>query len=246
MGRVTSLKYNIVSKSKYVKASKNIRNKITYYKTTRSNIIKLPSKIHITKELKFRQFIDDDNMCVATAWCNAIACYVLKKTKEIFKPSQLYLHYFTRLLTENKSHIGCDSYDCINAIKQFGICSESEFSKNKVPSQNDILNGKQNIQNFEYLEIKNNLNCIKQHLCKLNTIIMSIDVYSSYDDFEDVLRMPDVNKETQLDGHCILLIGYDDIKKTFIYLDNDGFFEIEYDYILNKNLTSELYIITNV
>jgi len=256
MGRFKKLEYNLVKKCKLIKYGKKQYQKIKHI------LFNLPKEVNITKTLKFRQFInysDEDYgvMCVATSWCNAISIYILKNYNKIFEPSPYYLHYFTRFITfddgDDEYDIdtiingGCDPYDCIDAIQSYGICSKNQYNNYKnIPTENDICNSLKNVQDFDYLKIKNNLNTIKMNLYQLNPIIMSIDLDGTEYDESDTLKMPNVNSEIEPDGHAILLIGYNDTRKEFTYLDRDGFYNIEYDYVLNKNVTSDLFIVKKI
>ena len=54
---------------------------------------------------------------------------------------------------------------------------------------------------------------------------------------------PDITKEKKLGGHCVLMIGYNDITKTFLCVNSwganwgaKGFFNLPYDYVINSNL----------
>lgn len=242
MGLIKEQYINLVKKSKKIKSGKKIYTKSKSYIVFKLDFIKLPDEINIIREIKFRSYIDEEDMCVPTSWCNAISYYVLKNYKKVFKPSQLYLHYFTK---KNDGSEGCDPYDCISAIQKYGICSESEY-KSKIPTKNNIINGKQNIQNFKYLEIKNNLKEIKKQLYNLNPIIISVDMYSSSYEFTHVLKTPEASDIIEPYGHAMLLVGYNDSTRYFTYLDSDGYHYVEYDYILNKNLTSELFIVNGI
>jgi len=261
MGRVIPLKYNIVIKSKYVKVSKNIRSKIRYFKGTKH--INYPTEFDISKNLKFRKFIDDEDMCVPVSWCNAISFYILKNTGYMFKPSLFYLQHFVTLLTNKTIEDGCYTSDCIKAITKYGICSEVQyFDKAVEPSTEDIINGQKNIRSFKYTTVEHNLYCIKKKLCSNNPIVASFDIFvpedydfkneddDKYDEDEEdgtyVIKVPKENDIIYPFGHSILIIGYNDSSRTFRYLDSSGFYDIEYDYILNQKLTDELYVITKL
>lgn len=268
------IKYNIVTKSKYVKVSKNIRPKIRYFKGTKH--INYPTEFDISKNLKFRKFIDKKNMCGPVSMCNAISFYILKNEGYVFKPSLFYLQHFVSLLTNKTIEDGCYVTDCIKAITKYGVCSEIQyFDKTVEPSAEDIINGRKNIRNFKYTTVEHNLYCIKKKLCSNNPIIASFDWFvpedyylknedddedeDEYDDGDDededddddeegpcVIKVPKKNDIIYPFGHAILIIGYNDSSRTFRYLDSSGFHDIEYDYILNRKLTDELYVITKL
>ena len=63
--------------------------------------------------------------------------------------------------------------------------------------------------------------------------------------------MADLSKDTLLGGHCVLIIGYNDNDNTCLLCiswgnkwGNLGTFKLPYAYILDKNLTSDLFTIS--
>lgn len=65
--------------------------------------------------------------------------------------------------------------------------------------------------------------------------------------------MPDLTTEKCLGGHAVLCVGYDDSKSHWIMRNSwgaewgdKGYFYLPYPYLLNQDLTSDLWNITKV
>ena len=68
-----------------------------------------------------------------------------------------------------------------------------------------------------------------------------------------LIPMPNIETEQLLGGHCIVLTGYDNTNETFTFINdfgssfgNNGRGLIPYEYILNDNLTFNLFTINTV
>jgi C1A family cysteine protease len=66
-----------------------------------------------------------------------------------------------------------------------------------------------------------------------------------------IVPMP-TSRDYLLGGHAVMLVGYDDSTKRFTMMNSwgtkvgkEGYFEIPYEYILDKNLCQELWCIQN-
>jgi C1A family cysteine protease len=64
---------------------------------------------------------------------------------------------------------------------------------------------------------------------------------------------PDINNDMMLGGHCMAIVGYNDVSKTFrcanswgIGWGNKGYCDMPYDYLLDNNLARDFCVITFV
>ena len=63
--------------------------------------------------------------------------------------------------------------------------------------------------------------------------------------------MPNKRKETRLGGHCVCMVGYNDINSTFICANSwgsgwgqNGFFFLPYNYIKDATLSIDFTVLT--
>lgn len=196
--------------------------------------------------------------CTANAASNALR-FCLKHEND-FQPSRLFIYYFSRLIEHTvEEDSGACIRDVMKAIARYGSCSSKDWPydiakfKQKPPQQCVDLAKKH--KDFKYLKISQTETDLKTALVKQFPIICGVVVYSSFESEEALktghIPMPDLETETVLGGHCILLVGYDDEKREFKFqnswgcnVGDNGFFYLPYDFVLNPNLTNDFWVIT--
>ena len=222
----------------------------------------LPTKVDLRETGFMPPVLDQGRIgsCVANAASNALQ-YCLKKEKETeFSPSRLYIYYYTRFMEGNPTEdTGCVIRDAMKEVHTYGVCKEKtwpyDISKFAIRPSNACTREAMLHTGSKYLSVRQNLNSIKQVLARGLPIVFGVDVYESFQSEHSMrtgeIPLPDPNKEELLGGHCLLICGLDDDKKVF-YLQNswgtsvgiDGYFTIPYDYVLDRNLASDFWVIT--
>ncbi len=166
--------------------------------------------------------------------CLTMVYSVLQKNKE-FEPSRLFIVY------ENKKN------KIEDVVKNIGFCEEKQY-----PYNEENLKNKPNEEGYKgtkehrldgFIEINRDeklIDNIKKYLEKNIPVIISLKIRGSG------IKSGILNTENADPGngkHCMLLIGWDDIKKEFDILNswgekwgNKGFGKISYEYINDKNL----------
>lgn len=98
---------------------------------------------------------------------------------------------------------------------------------------------------------------MKQSIVEGFPFVFGINVYESFES-ENVkntgfVPMPDTKHEKLLGGHAIMAIMFDDDKKIFgcrnswgVEWGDKGYFYLPYDFILDKDLASDFWIITSI
>jgi len=87
--------------------------------------------------------------------------------------------------------------------------------------------------------------------------VVGIAVYASFESANvaatGYVPMPDVNNEQFLGGHAIVCVGYNDAKQVWIMRNSwgnswgaNGYFYLPYAYLLDSNLSSDLWNITKM
>ena len=186
---------------------------------------------------------------------NAFAFCINTQTINHFSISRLY-HYLICRIIQNSSidqddgttiRTGCQS------IAKWGAVSENtnpyyinNFSK--FPSLS-ILQSAKFFKKFTYTFITQDLTSLKMCIYTYKVpIIFGIMIYSSFYNTgsNGIVPTPNITKDTLEGGHCMNIIGYDDVKKWFICVNswgksfgNNGKCYISYSYILNSDLAGD-------
>tara|TARA_B100001094_G_scaffold316207_1_gene357145 strand:- start:487 stop:1431 length:945 start_codon:yes stop_codon:yes gene_type:complete len=175
---------------------------------------------------------------------------LLKNNLPIFPPSVMYVY---RNITFYRNVKCLFSFESIfNSIKSFGFCSENDLQ-----TTNDNLNT--HIDNklieksgaFKFIEIykvHQELEVIKTLLKHEVPVLVGFSVYYDLSNVDSYMWLPDEKLDKKLGGISMVLVGYIDEREMFIAATTfgnnygtNGYIMIPYDYILNKNYTSELY-----
>lgn len=222
---------------------------------------KLPNKLNLRNLIQLPVLSQGKlGSCTANATSNAILFFLKRSKKKEFQPSRLYIYYFSRLL-ENSIEIdaGCEIRNVMKAVANYGACEEDLLPYNierfkECPDDFCIKKGKLQIKNFKYLSVGQDLNIVKNCIFQGYPIILGIELYESseYDDIlkSGIIPLPDINNEKYIGGHCVLLVGYDDMSEMFCFLNSwgddvgdGGYFYIAYDYLLDNKLATDFWTI---
>lgn len=162
-----------------------------------------------------------------------------------FMPSRLFIYYNERAIEGDVyTDGGAQIHDGIKTIGTLGACAETEWPYNinefKIkPPLNCYTDAKKDIIK-DYLSIQN-LDEIKQCLASGYPVVFGMTVYESFESQKvattGIVPMPKENEQV-VGGHCMALVGYDDVKKVFIDRNSwgnswglSGYCEIPYAYI---------------
>lgn len=224
----------------------------------------LPLKVDLRTTGFFPKTLDQQDIgsCTSNATSNALRFCLLKQKGKVkdYQPSRLFIYYFSRLVagTPNEDS-GCSITDVMSAVKQYGVCDEQKWPYNtqkfKIrPPETCCIPAKTHTASFQYYSVNQNINFLKTALASGFPVLCGVMVYESFESETSIktgcISMPDTKHETLLGGHCILLIGYNDVSKVFIFQNSwgtsvgqSGFFTIPYNYILDPNLGSDFWVV---
>ena len=213
---------------------------------------------------KITTILDQGNLgsCVS----NAFAQYIHTNTFNRVFISRLYHYYTGRLLSgfSNLEDTGLDIRTACKIISKVGACAETVWPYNvnnfNVMPPISAFQGTKYFKSYSYNFIDQNLTSIQSFLTTTNTpIIFGLNVYSSFMTNAvgntGIIPIPNINKETLLGGHCMLIIGFNNTTQQFLCVNSwgsswgcnstggtsgsRGFCLIPYSYILNTNLCSD-------
>ena len=204
-----------------------------------------------------------DQLDLGSCTGNAIAAAVdfeRKRQGEYFlNPSRLFIYYNERVMEGDVSEdAGAEIRDGIKSVASLGVCPESdwpydeqEFATKPSPScYTDALK----IRSLGYSVVSQNAFNLKYVLAILKRPV--IFGFSAFDVFESdavaasgIVPMPGPT-DSPIGGHAVLAVGYNDVDQCFIVRNSwgpdwgdAGYFHFPYAYMLDPNLTSDLWTI---
>ena len=194
--------------------------------------------------------------CTAFALC---ACVELKtfETEGIIT-SPLFVYFRERVLEGDiDSDLGASLSSGATVLEQTGACLESlwpyvesKFADRPPPvCYADAAN-----RRTRCAQLDPELFLIKEALSKGVCVVVGIAAYASFEGAEaqstGVVPMPNTQTEASLGGHAVALVGYDDSTQLFCAKNSwgplwgdGGYIFLPYDYILDANLTSEIFAV---
>ena len=222
---------------------------------------KLPTKVDLRTD-KVAIF-DQGSLgsCTANAISTAFAFELVKQNDPLFVPSRLFIYYNTRLLEGNVDRdSGATLRNTIKSINKVGTCEEKywpyaiEKFKNK-PTESSYKDADGN-KAIKYERLTRSLYDFKSCLASGHPFVCGFAVYESFQTKEVAktgkMPMPGPN-ERSLGGHAVIVMGYDDETECFIVRNSwgtkwgdKGHFYMPYNYLLNRNLADDFWVIQKV
>jgi C1A family cysteine protease len=222
----------------------------------------LPSRINLCTNIPDALNQGKLASCALNATSNFLKYLLIKEDLPVFQPSRLFLYYNTRVHIENSSQYddtGVALRSVCKALKKYHVCDEeicpydiAKFSEtpSSIAYENSNLH-----QSVLYKSVPQNLSYIKSVLASGYLLLVGIEIYESFDSIltinTGVITFPNLETEKKKGQHAILLVGYDDSTQKFIFQNSwgnnvgkNGFFDIDYKYILNEQLAFDFWTIT--
>ena len=213
---------------------------------------KLPKKVDLRNSFPKPQDQGNLGSCTANALCNLYAF-----NKKIIG-SRLFLYYNERVIENNVNlDVGAYIHDGVTSLKTTGVCLETQWPYiinkfNVKPNQACYTSAKKN-KISSSKNLPNDLNTLKTALANNRPFAVAIAIYSSFES-DSVAKtgyvpMP-LPGDALLGGHAVACCGFDDNKQVWIMMNSwgtqwgdKGFFYLPYNYLLNPNLTSDMWYI---
>lgn len=220
----------------------------------------LPSKVDLREHLDMPPIWDQGQTGSCTAFSVGALCAFEYGKDFNYDPSKLFLYYVTRSLEGTVDvDSGATIRNTIKAANEFGVATESFWpyveSKFKVKPPDMAFEIASHHQALEYKRVKQRLDDIRECLYEENLISFGIAVYDGLYEVtakKPHLEMPNFNN-AMLGGHALVLCGYDDSNQHFIVRNSwsksfglEGYFYIPYNYVLDSQLSMDLWTISLV
>jgi len=198
--------------------------------------------------------------CTSNAMANIFKYHLIKDNVagEKFVPSRLFIYYNSRSLENTvNSDSGATIVDTCKAVNRFGAPAEHEFpydiTKYTVKANAKVYSDASHRKAVKYQVVQPNIEQIKGVLTQGLPVQIGFSVYESFESDEvaktGIVPMPS-QSEQNLGGHSVVVIGVNDNTQLVecenswgTELGQGGFFYLPYAYILDPNLTWELWAI---
>jgi C1A family cysteine protease len=233
------------------------------YKVKRGALAAIPKKVDLRGDFPDVKDQGQVGSCTAFAATGLLAYVQKKKGLALFGYSELDLYYSTRSLEGTTGEdAGAQVRDVIKASVKFGVCSEELWPYD--PTQVTVQPPDQcriealNHQTLGYFRVQQDIQQMKACLAAGNPVDFGFTVYESFDTKEvastGIVPMPK-RGERILGGHSVVLVGYDTYKRRKgFYVRNswsknwgmDGYFFMPEAYVVNSQLSSDLWTVTDL
>lgn len=196
--------------------------------------------------------------CTGNASAGGVEFLELKDGAAFCDVSRLFIYRGARVIEGTVAQdSGAEIRDCVKSLAKQGVCSEKSWpyvigkfaDKPPAACYKEALTR----QILSYYRIKT-LAEMKACLAAGLPFIFGFAVYESFES-EQVARTGKVPMpkpfESQLGGHAVLAVGYNDKQKRFIVKNSwgtdwgmKGYFTLPYAYLENRDLSDDLWAIT--
>lgn len=219
---------------------------------------KLPQNVDLRDWCSKVEDQDSIGSCTAQALVGCLEFLEMKNQVQKYEDlSRLFVYYNERVIENSVRYdSGATIRDGIKTLNKQGVCSEKLWPyyiykfKNKptLRCYTDALKHK----TISYYRL-NTLNNMKTCLADGYPFVFGFSVYDSFETDEvattGIVPMPS-NSEELLGGHAVCAVGYDDSQQRFIVRNSwgenwgiKGYFTIPYEYLIDRNLSDDIWTI---
>jgi C1A family cysteine protease len=197
--------------------------------------------------------------CTGNGWAGLVEFLVLKQKLPDFTPSRLFIYYNERVMDNDvPTDAGAAVSDGAHVVSTQGCPHETLWPydianfADKPPAkvyQDGLLHLALQVQ-----QVAQDLTSMKEVLASGLPIVIGFVVFESFESDQvtktGIVPMPG-HHEKQLGGHCVVLVGYDDSKSSFIVRNSwgtgwgmHGYCMMPYAYLTNPRLAGEFWMAT--
>lgn len=199
--------------------------------------------------------------CTANSAGSMYSWVVVSQNAGLFIPSRLFLYYNTRMLQGTVSYdSGASLRATMQSLRTYGVCAETlwpyEYVKLVETPPSSCYSEGADRQALSYAAVSISLVAMKNVL-RTRPFVLGIQVYSSFFypsvSKTGLVPVPNTRKETLMGGHAILVLGYDDRRKSFLCRNSwgtswglRGDFYLPYAYATNQRLAFDAWVLYSV
>lgn len=199
--------------------------------------------------------------CTANAIAAAIEFDRRKQGLPDFVPSRLFIYWCERSIEHTlNSDSGAQIRDGIKSVAKWGVPPESEWPYDLAkfmvrPPEKCWIDAKLD-RAISYQRVQQSLTQMQACLASGYPFVLGFSVYQSFESQEvaqtGIVSMPQKGEQL-LGGHAVLCVGYRNDVKRFIVRNSwgsdwamRGYCEMPYEYLLDKDLASDFWVIKTV
>ena len=224
-----------------------------YKFTLTTNVNVLPKTVDLRS--KMSEVYDQQSLGSCTG--NGVAS-IVQHLDLNFMPSRLFIYYNERLLENTiMEDAGANIRDGIKTINQYGVCSENDWIYDikkftEKPSDKCYLEAQKKVS-LSYYAVNQLEQDLKTALSQGFPIVFGFLVKASFEN--NVTATTGIYKPSGkiVGGHCIVIVGYDDVKKSFLMRNSwgknwglNGHFWMPYREVLNNKISSDFWVISKM
>lgn len=219
----------------------------------------IPTSVDLRPLMSAVEDQQDLGSCTANALVGSLECLEGIKQQEMVDLSRLFVYYNERVLEGTvKTDSGAFLRDGIKTLAKQGVCSEktwpytiSRFAA-KPPAVAYAEALKRKITSYHRLET---LKDMETCLASGYPFVFGFSVYTYFESAkmakEGILYLPK-SREKYLGGHAVCAVGYNRSLRRLIVRNSwgpkwgmKGYFTMPYDYVIDRNLADDLWVIMN-
>lgn len=231
--------------------------------------LKLPTRFRLDRKIPiYNQH--SAGSCVGNG-CSSAFRYEVAQIKDnfSFEPSRLFVYWNARFIDGSTDEdAGTYIRSGFKAMNKWGLCNEkfhpyddSLSSVTKKPNNEAYTDGINNLI-VKYAVVDHSELAIKQTLLSGAVVVFGFNVYSSFfGSWSETTGMMPLPKKSDMiqGGHCVIFVGYDDSKKSFLCQNSwgeewgtgavegeGGLFWMPYSFALNPNEADDFWCIEEV
>jgi len=196
--------------------------------------------------------------CTGNSIAGALEFERIKQKLNVFVPSRLFIYYNERVIEGTvTSDSGAQIRDGIKTVATQGDCPETEWpydiSQFAVKPPQSCYADAVKYKAVQYQSVTQNLADMQGCLASGYPFVFGFTVYASFESAA-VARTGNVpmpkSGENVVGGHAVLAVGYDNQKRVFVVRNSwgngwgaQGYFYMPYAYLLDDNLSDDLWTI---
>jgi C1A family cysteine protease len=196
--------------------------------------------------------------CTGNAIAAALEIQHYTQTATWLKPSRLFIYYNERAIEGDvPDDAGAQIRDGISSVVRIGACLESawpydiaKFAERPPPI---CYSTARSLKALAYARVPQSLDAIRATLAEGHPVVFGFSVYDAFESDavaqSGVLDLPGPT-ESELGGHAVLCVGYDDATSRFLVRNSwgaswgqGGYFTMPMDYLIDPDLASDLWVI---
>jgi C1A family cysteine protease len=224
---------------------------------------KLPAKVDLRPHCPAVYDQGQVGSCTGNAIAGAFEFEQRKATLQEFVPSRLFIYYNERAIegTTNQDS-GARIRDGIKTVVKLGVCPETDWPYSEQlsevttkPSPTAYTDAAPN-KASAYHRITQNLNQMKGCLAEGYPFVFGFTVYESFESPQvaktGIVNMPEPT-ESQVGGHAVMAVGYDDSQQRFIVRNSwgpawgmAGYFTMPYAYLTDPSYSNDFWTVRGV